>query len=237
MKVIVKLDNDKYYASKVFAIINNNLDDEYDKGWKYQYLVFDENNQNLVLINEFQENSKYLKMRILILDNDTSDMTLDENRIGKVNFLTDEEINEIINNKITSQEVLNKCKKYITSYNGEYLYIKNESDIKNLMWTSGGFHDGYIEDVKRNEKNELVVLFEGIWGCDIEIIFSPDVIYHVKETEDLDYPDKWWFDSKLLIHDDLIIFVDSYDYNINDNLDNYSNWFKARSMKYKIIPR
>ncbi len=42
MKVLIRLGQGKYYASKVFAIINNKIDDKQKAGYSYQYLVFNE---------------------------------------------------------------------------------------------------------------------------------------------------------------------------------------------------
>lgn len=234
MKALIRLRNGKYYASKVFAILNNKIEDKWEAGYSFQYVVFDEKNENLIVQNEYEQNTKHINTLLLIYDTDTSDMELDKNGLGKVSFISDEELNNIIDNNIRPN-VINDCKKHIISYEGEYLEIKTARDIENLMCAAGGFHDGYISKIEKKPSGELVVLFDGLWGCSIEMNFASDVEYQNERS--IEEGNAWWFGSTMVIDKGIIYFVDEDSYEIGNLLDDYLTWFKSKTIKYRIIPK
>ena len=61
--------------------------------------------------------------------------------------------------------------------------INTVDDIRDLGWVSGGFHDAFIAEKKESE-NSLYLLFDGTWGCKIEVWFEGDE--PVTETVDND---------------------------------------------------
>lgn len=230
MKVIIRLGDKKYYTSKVFAIKMikfNNL-------CLYQYLVFNQYNEKLIFQDSRDYTSIYIDPLVLIYDNDSSDMQLGEDWSGKVNFISNHELEEIVVKGTYSKELLTKCKKHITTYNDEYIHVKNQKDINNLMAVAGGFHDGLIKEVNKNQNGELVVLFDELWGCKIEMIFSKDVEYNCVKVEK-GY--EFWLDAKMLFIDKKILLVDDACYKPNKiKLDNRYNWFKSSEVRYRIIP-
>ena len=233
MKALINHGDGTYHASKVFAIINDKIEDKWKAGYYYRYLVFDENNNKLYFQDEYAHNTKYIKKLLLIYDYDSSDMKLDEKGLGKVNFISKDELDKIINSGEYTNELLDKCKKYITKYDGEYIDIKNKNDIENLMCVSGDFHDGYIKEINRNNEGELVVLFDGLWGCNIEMIFSKDVEYN--NGRSIEEGDVWWFSCAMIFKDNKIYFADDECYTAEDDIKNYSTWFIAEKVKYRII--
>ena len=232
MKALINHGDGSYHASKVFAVVNDKIDNKWDAGYCFRYLVFDENNK-LYFQDKYANIQKNIETLLLIFDNDSSDMTLNENGIGKVNCISNDELEDIINSGNYTNELLEKCKKYITKYNGEYIDIKKENDIENLMCVTGGFHDGYIKEINKNNDGELVVLFDGLWGCNIEMIFSKDVEY--KNDRSCDDGNIWWFSSSMIFKDNKIYFADDDCYTAEDNIKEYSTWFIAEKVKYRII--
>ena len=233
MKAIINSEDNNYYASKVFAIKNDYLNDVYKGGFSYKYLVLNKDYTNLVFVNEY-DMKPHIYTNVLIFDNDMSDMTINDEGVGKVDFISDSEIDSIIQNNTCSQEVLDKCKQYVVAYNGEYIDIKDENDIDNLMRLSQGFHDALINKIGRNENNELIILFDGIWGCKVEMIFSEDVEF--QNLSNMDGGDPTWYGSTMLIDEDKFFFVDQENYSIDKDLYEDATWFKAKNIKYKIIP-
>lgn len=235
MKALIRLGKGKYYSSKVFAIINTKIGNE-DKGrMASQYLVLNETGDELVLKYKYEQDTKYINLLVLLYDCDTSDMILDDYGLGRVKFITEEELlNTALNNK-NDNNLLEKCKNYITKYEGDYIEIKNENDIENLMCVSGNFHDGYIKEIRNNPNGELVVLFDALWGCKIELVFSSDVIYHCgRSIENGD--DVYWYGSSIIFDKGLLLFVDKDKYEVGQLLYEDNIWFKSKDIKYKIIP-
>ena len=54
MKAIVKLENGKYYLSKVFGVFNDNLTNELKAGFNYYYIIFDEDMKTLISKYEYK---------------------------------------------------------------------------------------------------------------------------------------------------------------------------------------
>lgn len=106
--------------------------------------------------------------------------------------------------------------------------------IENLEWASGGFHDACIQECKLQDDGSLYVKFDGTWGCKVEVWFWGDVEYDIS-SRDPDECDPYWYGSTVIIWDDFVYFVDEEDMTVDQISDGYC-WFKARHMKYRIIP-
>ena len=213
MKVIIKNSDGTYYASKVFGIIN----DKNCSGWHYKYVVFDKKGENLVIRNEYKKTDH----EILTFDADKSDMKLDDNFIGKVNFLSDEEYKKILNNK-TTPDIIEKCKKYITHYKDDFIDITSEKDINNVMEVFFGFHDSYVSEIKE-KKEELTVYFHSPWGCDLEIVFIGNTKY------DMPWPNYEFLNASLTLKDAYVALIDY------GETDEALCYFKGNKAKYRII--
>lgn len=103
----------------------------------------------------------------------------------------------------------------------------------NIILTTGNFHDACIEEQKISDGGELYLRFTGIWGCQVEIWFWDDLEY-CTDSRNPEYWDPYWSCSTLLLFDGYVYFVDE-ELEVNEITDEYC-WFKARHMKYHIIP-
>lgn len=115
----------------------------------------------------------------------------------------------------------------------EYREIKTEKDIEDFDWATGNFHDAYIKEQKILEGGELYLRFSGIWGCQVEIWFWDDLEY-CSESRNPEYNDPYWSCSTLELKNGYVYFVDG-EIDMKEITDGYC-WFKARHMKYHIIP-
>lgn len=80
----------------------------------------------------------------------------------------------------------------------------------------------------------LHLIFDGIWGCNIEMWFWGDLEYDT-ESRNPEFEDPYWFDSTLIMQDGFIYLVDGEDMTVDEITSEYC-YFKAIHMKYKIIP-
>ena len=237
MKVIIRIGNGKSYVSKVFGILNNKINDKKESTYNWKYIVFDEKHEKLIAkkVYELIGEKKYINKQILIIDNDYSDLNLDENGVGKIEFLTNEDVDNIINNKEIRKEIIEKCKQYLFEFDvNDFIDVNNQKDIDNLLVVSGYFHDAYIDKIEKNNDESIRVLFDGIWGCKIEIIFEGNVAYN--DTFKAPYEvSEVWESCNLSIIDNFYVLVSDYEYDTN-KLDDSFPWFKSRKMKYRILP-
>lgn len=232
MEAIIRLGNGKYYKSKIFGIYRDNLQERY--ATDYYYIVFEQDNKQLIKKYEFnQDASPFLDLMVLITDTDNDDMVLDEKGIGQVDFLTKDDIEGLLEEKIKYKDKLEICKKYIIRDIIEYQEIEEQKDIDDFLQVTGWLHDAHIEETTTDDNEDLHVLFSGVWGCKIEIVFSGDISYNRGR---LDGGDIWWYGCTLMIHENSIILVDEENFEINDDFCENSDWFTANKMKYKVIP-
>lgn len=61
----------------------------------------------------------------------------------------------------------------------------------------------------------LRVLFDGVWGCKIEMFFDGDVSYNT-DSRDPDLYDPYWYGSTMIRQDGYIYFVDDDDMKVED---------------------
>ena len=76
-----------------------------------------------------------------------------------------------------------------------------------LMLITGDFHDARIVEIEERADGSLRVLFDGVWGCDVELYFEGDVTYCTDSRNPMDY-DPYWGDSQIAFRDGFIIFYD-----------------------------
>ncbi|MBQ8276695.1 MAG: hypothetical protein IJZ02_08765 [Clostridia bacterium] len=87
---------------------------------------------------------------------------------------------------------------------------------------------------KKERENSLYLLFDGTWGCKIEVWFEGDITYDTS-SRDPEKFDPYWFGSTVKIDNGFIYLIDDEDVSVSDINLSYC-WFKARSMKYRVIP-
>ena len=172
---------------------------------------------------------------MLIIESGQEGWIEDEEGVGGVDFLPREVADQIIDSGLFPDGVFEKCKAVGAGY--EYKpeqEILTQKDIENLEWASGGFHDACIQECKLQDDGSLYVKFDGTWGCKVEVWFWGDVEYDIS-SRDPDECDPYWYGSTVIIWDDFVYFVDEEDMTVDQISDGYC-WFKARHMKYRIIP-
>lgn len=148
-------------------------------------------------------------------------------------FLPKKVIDDYIKNGLP-EEVLAKCRDYDAANPfQEDQPVKTEKDIENLMWVSGGFHDAMIERIEEIP-NGFKVLFDGVWGCRIEVTFSGDVAYDT-ESRDPEKEIPYWYGATVTMQDGFIYMIDEEMASI-EKINNKYCWFKARNMTYRVFP-
>lgn len=228
---IVRTGNGNYYTSMIFGFYRG---ESYSKNF---WLVLNQEKTALVKQRVLNPDNKYIEVMVLITDCDESNWTeLPEDVQGfhGVDYLP-EQIISMIENHSVPDEILKRCIQEGNSYVfTEYPEIKTEQDIKNLDWTTGGFHDARIKEMIQNQYS-LYVRFDGTWSCEVELWFSGDVEYDVS-SRNPEECDPYWFDSTVLLKDGFVYFADEEKLTAEEIEQGNYCWFKAKNMKYHIIP-
>lgn len=240
MIAIIRKGNGQYYTSLVFGYysVSSSIDDDYQKYldsiYNQFYIVLDESKTKLVKQVVFDRNNKYLEPLVLIVEHKTDDWNIDENDNGCVNYLDNSTLLTSVEKSSIPSEMISRCvlEDSKTVYQ-EYQTVKTQRNLENLDWASGGFHDAYIKDFKE-ENDSLYVLFDGTWGCQIELWFEGNVSYSTESRNPEEY-DPCWSDSTLIMRNDYFILVD--DENMTEEkIGKGYCWFKGNKLKYHIIP-
>lgn len=233
MHAIVRTGNKGYYISAVFGYYRDGNDKNL---FNTYYIILDKDKKNLIRQPLYNPKMKpYLDMMVLIVDDDDSNWIIDVRGFGGVDFLPKEQALTIVENGFTFEKLYEKCIKIDSSFQySEYNEIKDKKDIDRLMLVSGCFHDALITKIESKNDGTLYVLFEGVWGCSVEIFFSGDVSY-CTDSRNSGYYDPYWSESSIIMQDDFLYLVDDANVSVEKINDDYC-WFKAKSMKYHIIP-
>lgn len=196
------------------------------------YVVLNEAKDALIKKYIFPSDNKYLDPQVLIVEADQDNWLFEDDTHSCVDFLHG--VDFYAEEMAIDPVLLGQCitMDAMCRYN-EYVEIKTEKDIENLMWVSGGFHDAYIE-THEQVADSVHVLFDGVWGCKIEIWFEGEAEYSV-ESRDPEEDDPTWYGSSFLMHDGFFYFVDEEGVK-TENIDNTYRWFKSRRVRYHVIP-
>ena len=233
MYAIIRKGNKEYYTSAVFGFYDDNPN---KSGFCKYYIVLNEEKNKLIKKKMFNPKKKpYYDLTVLLLNDCQHDWDIDADGYGCINFLNKDLVEEIVQGKNISDELIEKCKDIDSRYiYYEYNEIRTQKDVDNFMLVSGGFHDARILEVKELENDILKVIFDGLWGCNIEMVFEGKVSYCIDSRDPEEY-DPYWFGSSIFFDNNMIVFVDDEDVEIEDINDNYC-WFKAEKVTYHIIP-
>ena len=232
MYAIINKGNGHYYTSAVFGYYNDKI--EKYGSWKQYLIVLDESKTKLIRFSEYdQKKMPHLYKMALFTDGDQSDWSIDEHGYGGVSFISkDDALNYVRTG--TPADVLAQCLEYDRrNPYSEIQSIETAKDIDNLMWASGYFHDAYIKEIS-SIADGVRVLFDGVWGCRIEVTFSGDVSYNTDSRDPEEY-DPYWFGSTVAFHNGYIYMVDEDEMDIDEITNGYC-WFRAKHMSYRIIP-
>lgn len=240
MHVIIRLGNGEYYTSAVFGYYSDiKSTDKYqrfhEKIYSPYYIVWDKSKSRLIKVLEMEPNTKYLIPQVLIVSCVQEGWVQNDNGIGGVDFLPRAIADEFSTSGALPKNIRERC----NFIENQFIYethheILNDQDIEDFYCVSRGFHDAYIREKSELEDGSLYVLFDGLWGCCIEIWLWGDVEYDTSSRDSEEY-NQYWFSSTLLMHDGFIYFVDEKDMSVEKIDSNYC-WFKSRHMKYHVIP-
>lgn len=240
MHAIVCQGNGKYYVSAVFGYYKDiTATEDYEKYIQSihnpYWIVWDSTKKHLIRWLAMVPNTKYIIPQILIVDSNRENWNVDDNGEGRVDFLSRELLDSILDNEQQPEDILEKCRSMDYGYVYEEIQeIKDQRDIDNLDWASGGFHDAYIAKEELQENGTLYLLFDGTWGCKVEVWLWGDLEYDTSSRNPEEY-DPYWFGSTITQKDGFIYFVDEDDMSVDEIGEGYC-YFKARHMKYRIIP-
>lgn len=240
MLAIIRKGNGQYYTSLVFGYysVSSSIEDDYQKYldsiYNQFYIVLDESKHKLIKQTVFDRNNKYLQPLILIVDHTTDDWNIDENDNGCVSYLDYASLLSSVEGNTVSDDIVSRCVlEDSKSEYCEYKTVETQKDIDNLDWASGNFHDAYIKYFKE-ENDSLYILFDGTWGCQIEMWFEGNVSYST-ESRNPDEYDPYWSDSTLICNNGYFILVDCENTTEEEIREGYC-WFKGNKLKYHIIP-
>lgn len=231
MYAIVREGNGKFYTSMVFGYYQSSDYADYKNRF---WIVLNKAKTALVKQQVFQQNTKYLSPMVLITDADETDWNKISENEESVDFLPTRELLSLIDSNHVPSELTRKSIEMDKAYQFEPIRtINTTNDIRDLEWASGGFHDAFIAE-KRECDNSLYVLFDGTWGCKIEVWFDGEVSYDTSSRD----PEKYipyWFGCTVTMEDGFVYLIDDEDVSVKDINPNYC-WFKGRTMKYRVIP-
>lgn len=237
MHAIIRQGNGKYYISAVFGYYRDiTATDDYKKYiqeiYNAYWIVWDAEKKHLIRWNTMTPN---LMPQILIVDSNQDNWDMDENGVGCVNFLSRERLDSFLDKEDQPEDILEKCRLMDAGYvYDEIQEIKEQKDIENLEWASGGFHDARIAKEELLQDGTLYLRFDGTWGCEIEVWFSEDLEYDTSSRNPDEY-DPYWYGSTIILKDEFVYFVDEDNMSVDEITEGYC-YFKARHMKYRIIP-
>lgn len=241
MHALILQGNGKFYVSCVFGYYTNiTATDEYKRyieGIHNPYwIVWDPDGKKLIKWLAMVPNTRLIIPQILIVDADQSNWIVDDSGVGCVDYLSKELIDHVTCSESQPEDILRKCRENDIGYvYEEYREIKNQIDIENFVWATGGFHDARIEKQTLQNDGTLYLHFIGVWGCAVDVWFWEDLEYDTS-SRDPEEDDPCWSDSTVLLQNGFMYFVDEEDMTVDQIERGHHCYFKARHMKYRIIP-
>lgn len=240
MHAIVSQGNGKYYVSAVFGYFRDiTATDDYEKYIQSirnsYWIVWDEEKKRLIRWLHMVPDTKYISPQILIVDSDHENWNMDDDGVGCVNFLSRDLLDSFLDLDQQPEEILEKCRSMDAGYIYEEIQeIKGQKEIDNLDWASGGFHDARIAKEELQQDGTLYLRFDGTWGCEIEVWLWGDLEYDTS-SRNPDHCDPYWQGSTILQKDGFLYLIDEDDMTVEQIGKGYC-YFKARHMKYRIVP-
>ena len=239
MYAIVKTQNGTFYTSAVFAHYykKSNSEDEYqrylDSIYNQFYIVLDQDKKRLVKQYVFNRENKYLEPQIHITDIQTDGWSSVKDGYDCIDFLSS--IDPLSDFSGIDENLLKQCIQIdLKTLYREYVDVETERDVDNFMFVSGGMHDAFIKNLKQ-EENYLYVLFDGCWGLKIEMWFSGDVSYSTSSRNPEEF-DPYWLGATFKKGNGYFYLIDEEDMDVGEISEDYC-WFKARSVRYRLIPQ
>lgn len=237
MHAIIRLGNGRFYTSAIFGRYKGE-GDNYNTDI---FVVFNQTKEKLIAIPQIsygQDNIIHTNLIIFDTHDISWKFSYGARRYGFVSFLNKEKAFQIIKTGRfpSGTDIESRCRKEDESLvYKKWNKIRTTADIKNLMQATGGFHDAYVTECKKdNQTGDIFVKFSGIWGTDLEMVFQGDAQCHLHDPEE---SEPWWFDCKFQKFHGKYYLFDSAEASVVD----FNNWntdcFCAKEVFYHIIPR
>lgn len=180
-------------------------------------------------------NTQFLITQTLIIEGDIENWIINEDGTGCVDFLSKELLDSLLISEHQPEDILEKCRSIDSGYSySEIQEVKTQNDAENLRCVSGGFHDAFIATETMQEDGSLYLRFDGTWGCEIEVWFWGELEYNTS-SRNPEECDPCWGGSTIILQDGFVYLVDDEDMTIDRIGPGYC-YFKARNMKYRVIP-
>ncbi len=227
---IIREGNGAFYTSMVFGYYKTSQDNDYKNRF---WIVLNKEKTALIKQPVLQPKTKYLIPMVLVTDADESNWNKISEIEESVDFLPTKELPSLIDKNSLPIELTQKCIDMDSTYNFQVIRtITTPEDIRDFRSVSGGLHDAYIKEMREDEE-QLYLLFDGTWGCKIEVWFEGEVEYDTS-SRNSDLYDPYWFGSTVTRHDGFVYLIDDQ-ISVEEINSNYC-WFKAKTMRYKVIP-
>ncbi len=214
-----------FYNSIVFAI--------YYKGWSSKVLIFNEDYTALKFVKI------WIPKRNIYIYNADEEGWISKGKIEGYEWVLKNISKKFFQTKINVSAIFDKCKTLqATVKDYEWFDIKNESDVKGLMYASVDFHDSYVKKIYKDGAKQYIH-FDTTWGC--EILFELDGNIETNLFEDYGHIviDNVFFDiidSTVFFENDLIYWVDDDSIkSISKIRESQAHYFCAKNVKWKLI--
>lgn len=240
MHAIVRQGDGKYYISAVFGYYKDITATEdharyLEEIYKPYWIVWDAEKKRLIRWSSMVPNTQYMIPQVLIVDAEQTHWNMDDEGVGCVDFLSRELLDSFLDEEVQPESILAQCRAMDEGYvYHEVVEIKTSQDIENLACVSGGFHDAYIVKEEPQDDGSLYLRFDGTWGCEIEVWFQGDLAYNTSRRDSGDF-DPIWFGATVILENGFVYLVDEDDMTVED-ISEETCYFKARHMKYRVIP-
>lgn len=195
------------------------------------FVVLSEDKKRLVRKAVFPQKRRFDPL-VLIVDPDCEDWIMDQEGYGCVGFLAgiDFAANGV---EAVTPALLERCIRMDSAYvYHAYRDVRTEADLQGLFCASGGFHDARIKKCRQDD-GRIYVLFDGTWGCKIELWFEGEAAC----SEGVRDPRKQdpWYAFTLVKEDGFYYLVDDDPVDVK-HLDGRCCWFRARNLRFHVIP-
>lgn len=231
MYAIIREGDGKFYTSMVFGCYKSADRCDYTNRF---WIVLNKEKSALIKQPVLEQNTECLMPTVIITDADQNGWNRINENEESVDFLPTGALLSMLDHNRVPSELTRRC----IEMDGAYRFasiraINTADDIRDLEWASGGFHDAYIAEIKEVD-NSLYILFDGTWGCSIEVWLSGEVSYDVSGREP-EKGDPYWMGSTVAIEDGFVYLIDDEDISVSE-IDSSCCWFRARTMRYRVIP-
>lgn len=234
MHAMIMQGGGRYYISPVFGHYSDIVASKRVGGFKSYWIVWDAERSRL--IRQVKYLGASLVPTMLIVDSAHDDWVLNEDGEGCVGFLSKELLDSFLDLEVQPEEILAQCRAMDAGYVYQDIQeIRSEQDIENLMWASGCFHDGRIDQETLQADGTLYIRFTGTWGCDIELWFRGDLQYDTS-SKDPEFWDPYWSDATMILQDGFVYLADEENLTVEEIEAGHYCAFKARQVRYRVIP-